>query len=313
MTRIIEVVPYQNEWPSMFEAEAKLIKEALGDNCITIHHIGSTAVPGLAAKPVIDLLPVVKNILQVDQSTAAMQQLGYEARGESGMLFRRYFPKGGDLRTHNVHAYEEGNPEIERYVKFRDWMIAHPEDREAYGKLKKELALKYPHDILGYCMGKDEFVASIDAKTGFEGGRVVQALTDREWETVRLLRQKYFFDKVPISDPYTWSFNHADHVHLVLYKGSNIVGYSHIQLWPDKRAALLMMVIDEGYRNSGVGGGFLKICERWLKEQGIKILNIQSSPEAYRFYCKHAYIHMPFNDPHGYKGDPQDIEIGKNL
>lgn len=274
MTRIIEVVPYRNEWPGMFEAEARLIKQALGDNCIAIHHIGSTAVPGLAAKPVIDLLPVVKSIVQVDQSNAAMQQLGYEARGESGMLFRRYFPKGGDERTHNVHVYEEDNPEIERYLKFRDWMRAHPLDREAYGNLKKEVALKHPHNILDYCMGKDEFVASIDAKTGFNGVRVVQALTDREWQAVRMLRQKYFFDKVPIADPYTWTFTHAGHVHLVLYKGSKIVGYAHIQMWPDKRSALRVHVIDEEYRNSGIGSDFLKICERWLKEQGIKTLNI---------------------------------------
>ena len=313
MTSIIEVVPYRNEWPGLFAAEARLIAQALGDNCLAVHHIGSTAVPGLAAKPVIDLLPVVKNIVEVDQSAAAMLQLGYHVHGESGMLFRRYFSKGGDKRTHNVHAYEEGNPEIERYLKFRDWMIAHPEDREAYATLKKELALKYPHDILNYCMGKDEFVATIDAKTGFDGMRVVQALTDREWQAVRLLRQKYFFDKVPMPDPYTWTFHHAGHVHLVLYKVNKIVGYAHIQLWPDKRSALRIIVIDELNRNSGIGSHFLKICERWLKEQGIKTLNIKSSPEAYPFYGKHAYSHMPFDDPDGYKGDARDIAIGKSL
>jgi GrpB-like predicted nucleotidyltransferase (UPF0157 family)/GNAT superfamily N-acetyltransferase len=313
MTRIIEVVPYRNEWSSMFEAETKLIRQALGSNCITVHHIGSTGVPGLAAKPVIDILPVVKNIVHVDQSNAAMEKLGYVAKGEFGMLFRRYFQKGSEDRTYNVHVYEESNQEIERYLKFRDWMRVHSDDRNAYGNLKKELALKFPHDILSYCMGKDEFVACIDAKTGFDGIRVVQALTDREWHAVRLFRQKYFFDKVPISDPYTWTFKHADHVHFVLYKGSKIVGYAHIQLWPEKISALRIIVIDEGYRNSGTGSDFLKICERWLKEQGIKALHIQSSPEAYRFYCKHAYIQMPFNDPDGYEGDPRDIEIGKNL
>ncbi len=78
---IIEVVSYSDEWPKFFETEAKLIKQALGDNCLVIHHIGSTAVPGLASKPVIDMIPVVKNILQVDQATVAMKQLGYEAKG----------------------------------------------------------------------------------------------------------------------------------------------------------------------------------------------------------------------------------------
>lgn len=313
MTQDVVVVPYRNEWPTLFETEARLIKQALGDNCLVVHHIGSTAVPGLASKPIIDMLPAVKNILQVDQAIAAMEQLGYETKGEFGIPFRRYFQKGGDQRTYNVHIFEEDNSEIERHIKFRDWMIAHSDDREAYGQLKKELSLKYPHDIMSYCMGKDNFVAGIDAKTGFDGLRIVRALTDREWEAIRQLRQKYFFDRGPISDPYTWTFKHADHIHFVLYKGSKIIGYTHIQLWPDKRSALRIIVIDEPYRNSGIGGDFLKMGERWLKEQGIKKLQIQSSPEAYKFYCKHAYIHMPFNDPDGHETDPRDIEIGKTF
>jgi GrpB-like predicted nucleotidyltransferase (UPF0157 family)/GNAT superfamily N-acetyltransferase len=313
MPRIIEVVAYKNEWQNMFEEEAQLIKEALGDNCLAVYHIGSTAVPGLAAKPIIDILPVVKSIQQVDQVAAIMEQFGYEAKGEFGILFRRYFQKGGDKRTHQVHIFEEGNPEIERHIKFRDWMRVHPEDKEAYGKLKKELSLKFPYDIMSYCMGKDDFIASIDAKTGFDGLRIVQALTDREWETIRKLRQKYFFDRVPISDPYTWTFKDDKHIHFVIYKGSKIIGYAHIQLWPDKRSALRIIVIDESYRNVGIGSGFLKMCERWLKEQGVEKLQIQVSPEAYKFYCKHAYSHMSFNDPDAHESDPRDIDIGKIL
>lgn len=310
---MIEIVPYRHEWVNLFEVEAELIKCALGNNCLVIHHIGSTSVPHLAAKPIIDMLPVVTSLSQVDKASAAMEKLGYEVKGESGMLFRRFFQKAEAERAYNVHVYEADDSEIERYLKFRDWMIAHPNDREAYSDLKKGLAKRFPHDILGYCMGKDEFVASIDSKNGFNGIRVVQALTDREWQTVRQLRQKYFFDKVPIADPYTWTFEHADHVHLVLYKGSKMVGYAHIQLWPDHRSALRIIVIDELYRGNGVGSEFLKRIERWLKEQGRVRLQIQSSPEAYKFYCKHHYISMPFNDPDGYESDERDIEIGKIL
>src|SRR5580698_1970268 len=89
MARTIEVVPYNPEWPQMFEAEAALIKKALGDNCIAIHHIGSTSIPGLSAKPIIDILPVVKDILKVDAKP--IEALGYQAKGENGMAFRRYF------------------------------------------------------------------------------------------------------------------------------------------------------------------------------------------------------------------------------
>lgn len=310
MSSSIEVVCYDPNWPLIFEQEATLIQHALGDNCLTIHHIGSTSVPGLWAKPIIDMLPVVRNILEVSEATKAMENLGYEAKGEYGIAFRRYFQKSKNVRTH-VHVYEQGDPEIDRYLKFRNWMRSHKDDAEAYANLKIELAAKFPQDILSYCMGKDVFVANIDVKDGFDGWRIVQALTDREWVAVRTLRQKYFF-KSNI-DPYTWTFDRKDHVHFVFYKNAEIIGYVHLQLWPESRAALRIIVIDENYRNYGFGSQFLKLCERWLCHQGFKMLLIQSSPEAYKFYHGHGYIKMPFNDPNGYETDARDIEIGKFL
>lgn len=310
-TRKIEVVEYDPRWPELFEVEAKQIKEALGHNCIEIHHIGSTSIPGLSAKPVIDILPVVRDIQEVDKATKSMESLGYEAKGEYGMAFRRYFQKGKNVRTHHVHVYQENDPEISRYLKFRDWMRSHTTDAENYGKLKLELAKKFPHDILQYCNGKDAFVASIDAKDGFDGWRIVKALTDREWDAVGHLRQVYFFKSK--EDPYTWTFTHKDHIHFVFYKNAEIIGYAHLQLWPGNRAALRIIVIDERHRHLGFGSQFLRLCERWLYHQGFKKLLIQSSPEAYQFYCKHGYTEMPFNDPDGYEGDPRDIEIGKRL
>ena len=196
------------------------------------------------------MLPVVRDIQEVDKATKAMESLGYEAKGEYGIAFRRYFQKGKNIRTHNVHVYQEGDPEISRYLKFRDWMRSHPADAENYGKLKLELAKKFPHDILQYCNGKDAFVASIDAKDGFDGWRIVKALTDREWDAVRLLRQKYFFKSK--EDPYTWTFTHKDHIHFVFYKNAEIIGYAHLQLWPENRAALRIIVIDERYRKSWI-------------------------------------------------------------
>lgn len=311
MKRKIEVVTYNPEWPEMFELEAELIKQVLGSNCVTIHHIGSTSVPGLSAKPIIDILPVVKNILEVDKAAKAMEDLGYEVKGEFGIAFRRFFQKGKNIRTHNVHVYEEGDPEINRYLKFRDWMRSHEDEAQAYANLKIELAAKFPEDILQYCNGKDAFVAKIDIKDGFDGWRMVQALTDREWATVRDLRQKYFFKSN--EDPYTWTFKHKDHIHFVFYKNSDIIGYAHLQLWPENRAALRIIVIDESYRNRGFGSQFLKLCERWLSHQGFKVFLIQSSPTAYQFYLHHGYVEMPFNDPDGYETDSQDIEIGKFL
>jgi GrpB-like predicted nucleotidyltransferase (UPF0157 family)/ribosomal protein S18 acetylase RimI-like enzyme len=309
----IKIETYNPTWPEIFEKEAALIKEVLGDNCIAIHHIGSTAVTELSAKPVIDIIPVVSDITLVDKANSQLAKLGYEAKGEHGMLFRRYFQKVNPDDAFNVHIYEQSNSEIDRCIKFRDWMRNNPDDREAYSELKKQLAAKFPNDIFGYCFGKDEFVAQIDKKTGFDGLRVVKALTPTEWEFAKQVRQKYFFDKNESADLYTHTFDLPDHVHLVLYKGSRVVGYTHIQLWPDSRAAIRILVIENFVRNQSFGKSFLKSCERWLKSQGYDTLHVESSPAALNFYHKNGYTKMPFNDSEKYEGFAQDISLGKKL
>ncbi|AMP89736.1 GNAT family N-acetyltransferase [Legionella pneumophila] len=310
---LIKVVPYDSSWSMQFEQEAEQIKKALGNNCIDIHHIGSTSVPGLAAKPVIDMIPVVLDLSKVDSANTAMRTLGFEAKGEYGIPFRRYFQKGDNQRTHHAHVFELGNSEIERHLKFRDWMRSHPEDREAYARLKQELARQYSDDITAYCLGKEDFIAIIDKKAGFNGLRMVKALTPREWDKVRHFRQFYFFDKAGLSDPYTWTFEHDAHVHFVLFQGSEIIGYTHLQLWPHNRAALRIIVIDELKRNHQYGNRFLTLCEKWLKSQGYQSLHVESSPDALRFYRNNGYIDMSFDDPDGYEGDAEDTAVGKIL
>ncbi|HAT7071723.1 TPA: GNAT family N-acetyltransferase [Legionella pneumophila] len=310
---LIKVVPYDSSWSMQFEQEAEQIKKALGNNCIDIHYIGSTSVPGLAAKPVIDMIPVVLDLSKVDSVNTAMRTLGYEAKGEYGIPFRRYFQKGDNQRTHHAHVFELGNFEIERHLKFRDWMRSHPEDREAYARLKQELARQYSDDITAYCLGKEDFIVIIDKKAGFNGLRMVKALTPREWDKVRNFRQFYFFDKAGLSDPYTWTFEHDAHVHFVLFQGSEIIGYTHLQLWPNNRAALRIIVIDELKRNHQYGNRFLTLCEKWLKSHGYQSLHIESSPDALRFYRNNGYIDMSFDDPYGYEGDARDTAVGKIL
>ncbi|HHU0051804.1 TPA: GNAT family N-acetyltransferase [Legionella pneumophila] len=310
---LIKVVSYDSNWPVQFEQEAERIKKALGSNCIEIHHIGSTSVPDLVAKPVIDMIPVVLDISKVDGANAAIRALGYEAKGEYGIPFRRYFQKGDNRLTHHAHVFELGNPEIERHLKFRDWMRMHPKDREAYARLKQELARRYSDDITAYCLGKEDFIATIDKKAGFNGLRMVKALTTREWDKVRHFRQFYFFDKAGLSDPYTWTIEHNAHVHFVLFQGSEITGYAHLQLWSHNRAALRIIVIDELKRNHQYGTRFLALCEKWLKSQGYQSLHVESSPDALKFYRNNGYIDMPFDDPDGYEGDPRDTAVGKIL
>lgn len=162
----VEVVPHNPRWRSAFEAEAKHIGAALGENVVAIHHIGSTAIPDIYAKPVIDLLVEVVNITEVDERSSAMEALGYEAMGGFGIPGRRYFRKDNQegIRTYQIHAFDAGSAQIDRHLTFRDYMIAHPEDARKYSELKRKLAKEHSQSIDGYMDGKDSFIKEIDRK-----------------------------------------------------------------------------------------------------------------------------------------------------
>jgi GrpB-like predicted nucleotidyltransferase (UPF0157 family) len=152
-------MPYDANWPALFREEAARLEAVFGPELIALHHIGSTSVPGLAAKPIIDMLPVVRDIEAVDGLNEALGELGYVARGEYGVPGRRYFRKGGEIhRTHQMHCFQRDNPGVARHLAFRDYLIAHPDEAEAYGRLKARLAQQFPTDIVGYMNGKDAFI-----------------------------------------------------------------------------------------------------------------------------------------------------------
>ncbi|MBE9065423.1 GrpB family protein [Leptolyngbya cf. ectocarpi LEGE 11479] len=162
--RKVEVVPHDPSWRKIFDIELKQITDTLGENVVAIHHIGSTAIPSIYAKPIIDLLVEVNNIVQLDQQNSLMESLGYEVMGEFGIPGRRYFRKNNQAgdRTHHVHTFEVGSDQVERHLAFRDYMIAHPDDAQRYSELKRKLAREYPTDIDGYMDGKDGFIREMD-------------------------------------------------------------------------------------------------------------------------------------------------------
>jgi len=164
--RKVEVVPHDPRWRDEFEAEAKHVAAALGDNVVAVHHIGSTAIPNIYAKPVVDLLIEVRDITEVDGRSSAMESLGYEVMGEYGIPGRRYFRKDDreGIRTHQIHAFEAGSAEAGRHLAFRDYMIAHPVDAQRYSDLKRRLAEEHPQSFDGYMDGKDGFIKEINRR-----------------------------------------------------------------------------------------------------------------------------------------------------
>ncbi|MBD2210884.1 GrpB family protein [Calothrix sp. FACHB-156] len=162
----VEVVPHDPTWSVKFEEEAKLVALALGENVVAIHHIGSTSIPNIYAKPIIDLLVQVKDLAKLDQQCSVMIALGYQAMGEFGLPGRRFFRKDNEAgtRTHHVHIFEFDVCEVQRHLAFRDYMIAHPDDALKYSDLKRQLANQFPQDIQGYVDGKDGFVKEMERK-----------------------------------------------------------------------------------------------------------------------------------------------------
>lgn len=162
----IEVVNYDPTWPKQFQSEAEKVRPIFGDNVVEIHHIGSTAIPGMTAKPTIDMILEVNDINAVDQQNAEMEKLGYEAWGEYHLPGRRFFVKGTDKRTHHIHTFESGSEQIARHLYFRDYLIAHPKEAKKYAEIKKELAEKHRDNRRAYVTEKGPFVLEIERKAG---------------------------------------------------------------------------------------------------------------------------------------------------
>jgi len=165
MARKVDVVPYDPGWPVVYAAEAESIRLVLGTNVIAVHHIGSTAIPGMAAKPTIDLLVIDQDHDRLDACNGAMRAAGYHAKGENGVPGRRYFQRLiGDVHLFHIHAYEKGHPDIDRHLKFRDYLRAHPVDARAYEALKHHLAAQFPFEPQKYTSGKTSFILAIDQR-----------------------------------------------------------------------------------------------------------------------------------------------------
>ena len=124
--------------------------------------MGSTSVPGIWAKPVIDIMPVVHDIDTVDSLNDELRALGYVPKGEYGIRGRRFFNlNDGERRMFNVHVYGVGNPEIASHLDFVAYLRAQPDAAATYGELKRELARRYPDQVDRYTDGKTEFIRAI--------------------------------------------------------------------------------------------------------------------------------------------------------
>jgi GrpB-like predicted nucleotidyltransferase (UPF0157 family) len=161
MSSRITIADYDPQWPDQFETLRSRISAALGDLAIAIEHVGSTAVPGLAAKPVIDIDVLMRSGADLPLVISRLALLGYNYRGDLGVPGREAFRTlPGDV-PHHLYVCETDSQEYRRHIAFRDHLRTHPEDANAYATLKRSLADKFGDQREAYNQAKSQFVEEI--------------------------------------------------------------------------------------------------------------------------------------------------------
>ena len=167
LTGKIQVADYDPEWPRLFQREAQRINEVLGQRVVRLEHIGSTSVPGLAAKPIIDILLVVPDSSDEPSYVPDLEAAGYVLVIREPEWYQHRCFKGPDTNI-NLHVYSPGCPEIERYLAFRDRLRGRPDERAHYQRVKRELSERDWTYVQQYADAKTEVVESIIARARAE-------------------------------------------------------------------------------------------------------------------------------------------------
>lgn len=149
----VELLPHNPRWAEQARAEGETLASALGSILLAVHHVGSTAIPGISAKPILDLIPVVTHLPALDGYKGAIEALGYEWWGEFGLSGRRYCTKNDPAtgrRLVQLHCYQDGSPDIARHLAFRDYLRERPDVARAYAQEKARCQSLHAHDSHAY-------------------------------------------------------------------------------------------------------------------------------------------------------------------
>lgn len=254
----IEVVPYNPEWPDIFLRESQKIEKALEVNFIEIHHVGSTSVKNLCAKPKIDVIIVVEDL---DLAIKQLESIGYKYKGNVNIPFHLYFSKAEIGYGVNLHVYNPGNSEIELNIKFRDYLRNNISAKEEYAALKmhlisqEELHKKNNNSIFsGYNLGKNEFIQKSLREANFNSLALRYCSHYLEWENYHRIVKEASLDSIGIDNP--------NYFHFVLYKGTVIIGVACVELVENSNAKVHYTLADKSsldYLNN--------LINKWVDEK----------------------------------------------
>jgi len=159
--RTITVVDYDPAWSTQFEALRSIILSAVGDIAVAVEHVGSTSVPGLAAKPIIDIDVIVASAADVSVAIERLAMIGYEHRGNLGVEGREAFGSPPDPPQRHLYVCIEGGTALQNHLALREYLRGNSDSAAKYGQLKKQLAARFPNDTDTYIDGKTDFVLGV--------------------------------------------------------------------------------------------------------------------------------------------------------
>lgn len=149
------------EWKNLFLEEKGRLLASIGSHILSIEHIGSTSIPGLSAKPIIDMGISIKRFEDGFACVSALEALGYLYKGENGIEHRHYFRTDADIVKFHIHMFPKDHPKLKDHLLFRDYLITHPEEKDRYQQLKKQLSQKYASQRELYTASKSSFIEGI--------------------------------------------------------------------------------------------------------------------------------------------------------
>ncbi|MDR1267581.1 MAG: GrpB family protein [Holosporales bacterium] len=259
-TKPLVIVAYDAEWPRFFHEEAERIKAFMGETVADLHHIGSTSVPGLSAKPIVDMLLVTRDLEEARQHLTS-SELGYRYKGEYNLPLRDLYGKSGPCETY-LHVHQVGNPEIALNVLFRDFLRDHRDAREHYERAKLAASQssgagdKVEAGITQYNLRKNDSIVSILRNTGFDSLCVRFVAQHREHEAFEQFRSE-FFEQIGGGDLTEVS---AESKKFVLYQGTEIIGSAGLSDGGAGRASIDFAISEtpEGFLR------LLQVIEAWV-------------------------------------------------
>lgn len=290
--------PYNSKWPILFEYEAALIKDALKNHVIAIHHIGSTSIPSLTAKEDLDICLVIDHLIH----SIELEKIGYIVKGDLNIPLRNFFSKNSDISKVNLHVVEKDHHFLRLNLCFRDFLRANEGCRLAYQDLKTKLASdsinferisgRFPR----YTLEKHNFINNVLDQAGYNALGVVRCLHYREWKAYHRVRIEQIFAPINVKyDPNHPTITDPNHHHFVLLHGIKIVSVAHVEFLNNHEAALRSLATDEPFKRKGYGRHLMEFLERWLTHYDKTIFKMHANLNAINFYKKLGYTDIPLN------------------